>query len=79
MIPYKNFKSMNIAALSSASHITHKTSNISLRESLGTACLVGLESKTVLEAAIILSYFSKTFVLSTGLCVNSPSVWLLII
>lgn len=68
---------MNTAALLSASHIIHKTSNTSLREFLGTACL-SLESKTVLEAAIFLSYFSK-ITLNTGLYVNYPSVWLLII
>lgn len=62
---------MNAAALPSASHIIHKTINISLRKALETACLVGLESR--IEAAIFLSYFSKIFVLNTGLCVNSPS------
>lgn len=73
MIPYKNFKSMNTAALPSASHIIHKTSNTSLREFLGTACCLGLEFKTVLEAAIFSSYFSK-ITLNTGLYVNYPSV-----
>lgn len=50
---------MIIVALSSVSHIICKTSNRSLRGSLGKTHHAGLESKTVLEALFCLEPISQ--------------------